>query len=119
MLQYLQASGRGIDSFTINREDLPAAEAFADEFIYRAKRQPRAPEGAKAVDYAKQAYETYNKAVGGKAFNGDPLPSWDEFAADEKKQKQVGAWIAIGELVFSLLTFQQTEQVVKETNASN
>lgn len=119
MLQYLQAANRGIDSFALHREDLPAAEAFADEFIYRAKRQPRALEGTKAVDYAKQAYETYNKAVGGVAFNGDPLPSWDEFAADESKQKQVGAWIAVGELFFDLLLFQQLAQEVKESEPNN
>lgn len=37
-------------------------------------------------------YEIYCKAVGGVAFNGDPLPSWDEFSHDTKKQKQADAW---------------------------
>lgn len=44
---------------------------------------------------ASKLYETYCKAVGGKAFNGDPLPSWREFAADESKKKQVDAWIEV------------------------
>lgn len=38
------------------------------------------------------AYETYCKEVGGKAFNGDPLPSWKEFASDPNKTKQSNAW---------------------------
>jgi len=37
-------------------------------------------------------YTAYCKKVGGKAFNGDPLPSWEEFTADEKKQLQANAW---------------------------
>jgi hypothetical protein len=38
------------------------------------------------------AYESYCNSVGGKAFNGDPLPSWKEFAADPAKFKQAQAW---------------------------
>jgi len=37
-------------------------------------------------------YTAYCQAVGGKAFNGDDLPTWDVFANDPKKQKQVNAW---------------------------
>ena len=39
-------------------------------------------------------YETYCKEVGGKAFNGDPLPKWPEFRADANKKKQSDAWVA-------------------------
>ena len=42
-------------------------------------------------------YTRYCEAVGGKAFNGDPLPSWAEFRADPAKQKQALAWIAAAE----------------------
>lgn len=38
------------------------------------------------------AWDTYSKAVGGKAFNGDPLPSWDAMCKDEKKENLVVAW---------------------------
>lgn len=38
-------------------------------------------------------YETYCTAVGGVAFNGDPLPGWKEFRADPKKKKQSDAWV--------------------------
>ena len=41
-------------------------------------------------------YDTYCKAVGGVAFNGDPLPDWDTFRADPGKRKQVEAWLAVG-----------------------
>ena len=40
---------------------------------------------------AKEMYTTYCEAVGGKAFNGNPLPTWEEFRADELKQLQSNA----------------------------
>lgn len=49
-----------------------------------------------AISAAAVLYAEYCKSVGGKAFNGDPLPTWDEFFADEAKSKQVEAWIAVG-----------------------
>lgn len=42
---------------------------------------------------AMKAYDAYCGAVGGVAFNGDPLPKSDEFFADPKKEKQSNAWI--------------------------
>lgn len=48
-----------------------------------------------SIDYiAGQIYEAYCQSVGGVAFNGDPLPKWEDFAADPQKQKQVQGWIA-------------------------
>jgi len=47
-----------------------------------------------AEELAEIMYEEYNKAVGGKAFNGDPLPSWEDFYPHPDKQKQVNGWIA-------------------------
>ena len=43
---------------------------------------------------AKKMYEAYCAAVGGKAFNGDPLPSWALFSVDPSKQLQVSGWLA-------------------------
>jgi hypothetical protein len=40
-------------------------------------------------------YEEHRKAVGGKAFNGDLLPTWAVFKADPLKQKQSDAWMAV------------------------
>ena len=44
---------------------------------------------------AGELYTTYCQSVGGKAFNGDPLPTWDEFSRDSNKQKQVDGWVAV------------------------
>jgi transcriptional regulator of met regulon len=46
-------------------------------------------------------YETYCNAVGGKAFSGEPLPSWNEFRGDENKKIQSDAWIKVAELALS------------------
>lgn len=41
---------------------------------------------------ARAAYTAYCEAVGGVAFNGDPLPTWEEFSQDPKKDKQAQGW---------------------------
>jgi hypothetical protein len=50
---------------------------------------------------AERLYAAYCKAVGGVAFNGDPLPTWEEFAADPKKRKQADAWRAAAEVALA------------------
>lgn len=52
---------------------------------------------------AEKFYTLYCEKVGGVAFNGDPLPSWQDFIADSSKKKQSDAWCAVGELVANLL----------------
>ncbi len=42
---------------------------------------------------AGELYTIYCQAMGGKAFNGDPLPNWEKFRADEKKKVQSDAWM--------------------------
>jgi hypothetical protein len=44
---------------------------------------------------ASELYAIYCRAVGGVAFNGEPLPAWDEFAADKTKARQVNGWRAM------------------------
>jgi hypothetical protein len=39
-------------------------------------------------------YTAYCAAVGGKAFNGDPLPDWQNFRADPFRREQYQGWIA-------------------------
>ena len=51
--------------------------------------------GSIESEIASHLYETYCKSVGGKAFNGDPLPSWTDFSQDPSKQKQVSAWMDV------------------------
>ena len=40
-------------------------------------------------------YDVYCENVGVN-FNGDKLPSWDEFVSDPNKVKQANAWKAVG-----------------------
>lgn len=40
-------------------------------------------------------YTTYCKAVGGKAFNGEPLPDWDTFVNDDNKETQAEGWLQV------------------------
>lgn len=56
---------------------------------------PQLPNNTAMIDrefIAHELYTTYCAAVGGKAFNGDPLPSAAEFFADAAKTKQADAW---------------------------
>lgn len=50
------------------------------------------PEIDPVEDLAGRMYDRYCVAVGGVAFNGDPLPAWKEFGNDEKKEKQANGW---------------------------
>lgn len=48
-------------------------------------------------ELAELLYERYCRAVGGVAFNGDPLPNWATFTTDPNKQKQASGWRAVAE----------------------
>jgi hypothetical protein len=52
---------------------------------------------------AERMYSAYCEAVGGTAFNGDPLPAWKEFRADPSKSKQSNAWLAAAEAAMNLI----------------
>ena len=52
---------------------------------------------------AAEIYSTYCRAIGGVAFNGDPLPSWYDLAADPAKVKQSNAWLATADRVIELM----------------
>lgn len=47
---------------------------------------------AKLERLAKVAWDAYKRKVGGKTFNGDPMPEWEEMLRDESKQKIVAGW---------------------------
>lgn len=47
-------------------------------------------------------YAEYCIEVGGKAFNGDPLPDWATFRADPNKQKQSDAWVAVARKAYEV-----------------
>lgn len=51
-----------------------------------------------APDYeaiAGNLYTVYCKAVGGRAWDGNPLPDWNTFRNDATKRVQSEAWIAV------------------------
>lgn len=58
-------------------------------------------EDVKVEELAGELYETYSEAVGGVAFNNDPLPKWAEFSVDENKTKQAGGWRAVASRVIA------------------
>ena len=45
-------------------------------------------------------YTEYSRSVGGVAFNGDPLPSWEEFVNEGSKAKQVIGWHRVSGMAF-------------------
>ncbi len=53
-------------------------------------------------EIAGRLYERYCAAVGGKAFNNDPLPDWKTFRADVTKKKQSDAWIDVAKAALEL-----------------
>ena len=87
------------DSFTTYVPNW-GTEAWQREFdftpLVKATR-PTAPELAEAL------YTRYCVSVGGKAFNGDPLPDWYAFNNDAAKQEQVSAWRDAATLALALL----------------
>lgn len=50
---------------------------------------------------ANAIYTRYCECVGGKAFNGDPLPDWITFRTDPAKIKQSTAWIETAKTAFA------------------
>ncbi len=52
---------------------------------------------------AEELYTAYCEAVGGVAFNGDPLPKWKEFSEDPAKTKQYIAWLAAADRAIVIL----------------
>jgi hypothetical protein len=54
-------------------------------------------------DIAALLYRTYCVNVGGKAFNGDPLPTWEVFRADPSKQVQSDAWLKVATMAQGLI----------------
>ena len=53
---------------------------------------------------AEALYTYYCHNVGGKAWNGDLLPTWKEFRSDAKKRAQSDAWVATAIRAIELLT---------------
>jgi hypothetical protein len=59
--------------------------------------------GTPPRDLADILYTEYCIAVGGVAFNGDPLPDWQTFRSDPTKRKQSGAWLRVSQVAIEQL----------------
>ena len=80
-----QAQGTDNDKITAAQQELDKLEQlFVDD-----------------TGLAKLLYTTYCEAVGGVAYDGAPLPTWEEFCADPKKKKQVLGWMAVAHAMCS------------------
>ena len=57
----------------------------------------------KREQLAHKLYDAYCVEVGGKAFNGDPLPKAEEFFDDSTKKKQADAWRTVAAVAIEVL----------------
>lgn len=53
-------------------------------------------------EMARNLYTAYCAAVGGVAFNGDPLPIWEVFFNDTSKKKQADAWLEAADAAIAM-----------------
>jgi len=72
----------------------------------------------KINEIASMLYTEYCIAVGGLAFNGDPLPSWEDFSNDPGKEKQANAWRVVAEKSLSVTDSRITSLKLKCFNAN-
>lgn len=56
----------------------------------------------------KASWSAYRETVGGKAFNGDPLPDWETMKADAQKETIVKGWKAAA--IASLMAFDELKK---------
>jgi len=63
-------------------------------------------------------YETYCSSVGGCAFDGKPLPDWNEFRADSRKFRQSDAWVAVAEKAVVECAIRRGESLAMARRAS-
>ncbi len=65
-------------------------------------------------ELADRLYTTYCRAVGGVAFGGGPLPSWQTFRATEGKRTQSDAWVAVATIARVLVTADNKPDNLRE-----
>lgn len=69
---------------------------------------------------ARAMYDAYCSAVGGKAWNGQPLPKSDEFFIDPNKKTQADGWRASARVAKETLTqINRQEQTTMKENSHN
>jgi hypothetical protein len=98
-----------------------ASEAVSRNQRKRQMKNDSKTEGTDAIPSSdllgRVAYDAYSTAVGGKAWNGDKLPTWAEMSADSKKEKLVTAWKAAGCAVAHYTSLMAINEIVKSGNA--
>ncbi len=80
----------------------------ADRAIIKAFALVAEPDELPSMEFrlpelAGRLYTRYCATVGGKALNGDPLPTWEAFSVDATKSLQYNAWIATASEAIALL----------------
>ena len=58
--------------------------------------------GLEVEEFAGILYTRYCEEVGGKGFDGSPLPTWREFASEPAKAAQFQAWVQVARLAYLL-----------------
>lgn len=76
-----------------------AKQTIINTDIEKFRTEAKAAWGEQLNARAEKCYTTYCEAVGGIAFNGDPLPDWATFCADPTKAKQVEGWRAVAQVL--------------------
>lgn len=61
------------------------------------------------TELAIELYDVYCAAVGGKAYDGRPLPAGREFMNDPAKQKQADAWRAVAVHAVKIATVENAD----------
>jgi hypothetical protein len=59
-------------------------------------------DGATLEASARAAWTVYRQTVGGKAFNGDPLPTWEAMVADPMKATIIAGWRAAAKVAIAI-----------------
>jgi hypothetical protein len=68
---------------------------------------------------ARSMYDDYCAAVGGTAFNGDPLPPSGEFFEDPTKNKQSNVWRAVAGLAIERITAAYEDAITEDAEKSS
>jgi hypothetical protein len=58
------------------------------------------------------AWNAYLASIGGKSWNGEPLPAWEQMVADEKKKAIVAAWCEVARAIIHYYTLTEIQKVV-------
>ena len=59
-------------------------------------------------------YHVYCDSVGGKAYDGTPLPDWDAFSSDPTKEKQSQAWRDVAHFAFYASEREKVERLKEQ-----